>query len=329
MNKTKKIALMLASAFSVVAIASPVAQAAPDDYPSDLKNRAKDSKPYDPWGFSNRNCTSFVAWRLVNNNGFKEFHNNITGTGDKRLSHAANWGIAAKRAGYAVDDKPAKGAVVWTPGTTKNKYGHVAWVESVDTTKGKVTIEEYNKHNDGKFEDPRRTIDIKGLQFIHFKPIPETPPPAPPPPSAQPKPNPAPKTSAALASYAGTYSFKPTPGWKQTISLDSAGNAVETGEGPDSKPWRATGKYKIGTIYVTEAPSYKPYQTSALIPVSGDPAIANDMLVKRDTGVLVEASYYDATYPNAALYLPSITDNSTSFYCAANASSAWKKKCGI
>jgi surface antigen len=41
------------------------ATAGVDDYPANLKSAAQDSL-VDPWGFYNRECTSFVAWRLNN-----------------------------------------------------------------------------------------------------------------------------------------------------------------------------------------------------------------------------------------------------------------------
>jgi surface antigen len=38
-----------------------------DDYPSRLKNAGQDSL-VDPWQFYNRECTSWVAWRLNSEN---------------------------------------------------------------------------------------------------------------------------------------------------------------------------------------------------------------------------------------------------------------------
>src|SRR5207302_4721318 len=40
------------------------ALAGTDDYPASLRNAAQDSL-VDPWGFYNRECTSFAAWRLA------------------------------------------------------------------------------------------------------------------------------------------------------------------------------------------------------------------------------------------------------------------------
>ena len=55
-----------------------------DDYPNYLKNAAQDSL-VDPWNFYNRECTSFVAWRLNHDAGIA-FHNWFKGH---------HWGDAA------------------------------------------------------------------------------------------------------------------------------------------------------------------------------------------------------------------------------------------
>jgi len=58
-----------------------------DDYPSRLKNAPQDSL-VDPWQFYNRECTSFVAWRLNHDAGIA-FHNMYKGHhwGDASISH--------------------------------------------------------------------------------------------------------------------------------------------------------------------------------------------------------------------------------------------------
>lgn len=56
-----------------------------DDYPAKLKNARQDAL-VDPWLFYNRQCTSFVAWRLNNDNGV-DFDNYYGGI---RWSNASN-----------------------------------------------------------------------------------------------------------------------------------------------------------------------------------------------------------------------------------------------
>ena len=90
----------------------------------------------DPWGFALRNCTSFVAWRLREANGFADFNNHMDGGS---YGNAENWDDNAEALGYLVDDVPAVGAVAQTD---DGRVGHVTWVQSVGD--GTVTVEEYN-----------------------------------------------------------------------------------------------------------------------------------------------------------------------------------------
>lgn len=154
------IALVLAS----MTVGLGQAWAGVDDYPSQWRDAAKDSL-VDDWGEYNRECTSFVAWRLHSRNGFEmPFHDNATG-----------WGTDAKARGYVVNSTPAVGSVAWDPG------GHVAWVEAVSGTT--VTIEEYNVNNDGAYHE--RAVATSQFQYIHFKDLSgPTAPTAPPPPQA-------------------------------------------------------------------------------------------------------------------------------------------------
>lgn len=121
-----------------------------DDYPDYLKNAAPDSL-VDPWQFYNRECVSFVAWRINVQMGWKpgepwKFSSatlDMTGNGN-----ANNWGSYAGRKGYKVDSNPAPGAVAWWGGAVNNgiitgPIGHVAIVSKVNDN-GTVDIEQYN-----------------------------------------------------------------------------------------------------------------------------------------------------------------------------------------
>ncbi|MGI6217899.1 MAG: cell wall-binding repeat-containing protein, partial [Coriobacteriales bacterium] len=135
-----------------------------DDYPSQFKNAAKDST-IDSWGFYNRECTSFVAWRLNNDNGFS-FTNFYKGTG--HFGNGYNWGTEAKKFGFKVDMNPTYGSVAWTD----DSAGHVAWV--LDVKGNNVIIEEYNLHNNGKYA--QRTLSKYEFDgFIHFKDLDKPP----------------------------------------------------------------------------------------------------------------------------------------------------------
>lgn len=129
-----------------------------DDYPVAYKGKKKGAVA-DQWGFSNREDTSFVAWRLNNDNGIA-FDSWYKGA---HWTSAADWGVAAKSAGLVVDGIPAVGSVAWW----KTGAGeHVAWVQSVTGTS--ITVEEYDR--DGKGTYATRTLDRGGVSgFIHIK----------------------------------------------------------------------------------------------------------------------------------------------------------------
>lgn len=138
-----------------------------DNYPSKYKNAARDSL-VDEWNFYNRNCTSFVAWRLNSANGVR-FTNQYAGAA--RWGHAKTWGTVARSRGIAVDSKPAVGSVAWSD---KGDYGHVAWVAEV-LSGGRIVIEEYNYNWSGAYH--KRTVAASSFTgFIHVRDIAPTAP---------------------------------------------------------------------------------------------------------------------------------------------------------
>ncbi|MHA0286092.1 Ig-like domain-containing protein [Mycobacterium sp. C3-094] len=126
-----------------------------DDYPASLKNAGLDTK-VDPWGFYNRECTSFVAWRLNSVNGVA-FTNTMRGG---RWGNATNWAANARALGYTVNNTPAVGSVGWL------SSGHVAWVAAVNGDS--VVIEEYNYGYTGVYKT--RTVSRSYFNgYIHIK----------------------------------------------------------------------------------------------------------------------------------------------------------------
>jgi surface antigen len=122
------------------------AAAAVDDYPTGLKNAPQDSL-VDPWKFYNRECTSFVAWRLNSASGvpFTDF---FLGA---HWGNASHWKVAAGAVGIPVDNSPVPGAVAWwAAGSAGSSRGHVAWVQSVSGST--ITIEEYNYLHEGRYD---------------------------------------------------------------------------------------------------------------------------------------------------------------------------------
>lgn len=131
-------------------VTAPAAWAGTDDYPAKWKNIPRDST-FDTWGMYNRECTSWVAWRLHGKNHFEiPFHAN-----------ADKWGPRAQALGYTVNTTPAVGAVAWWDTM------HVAWVEAVNPD-NTVTIEEYNIGGSGKY-DEKIIPTTRPTGYIHFQ----------------------------------------------------------------------------------------------------------------------------------------------------------------
>ncbi len=128
-------------------LAMPSAQAAGDDYPY----RTDSTQSADPWGFTKRQCVSFVAWELKQRG--RPLNNATQGWGS-----ALTWDDAARRLGKRITTVPKVGAVAqWnayerssyypssggTGTLTAGGYGHVAFVTNVYSD-GTVRIEQYN-----------------------------------------------------------------------------------------------------------------------------------------------------------------------------------------
>jgi surface antigen len=126
-----------------------------DDYPGYLRRAERDSI-IDPWRFYNRECTSFVAWRMNSANGV-DFSNFMDGG---RFGSAYHWDDNARALGYTVDTIPAPGAIA-----ESDREGHVAWVAAVGD--GVVTIEDYNYSAPGEYDV--RTVPTSTYIYIHIK----------------------------------------------------------------------------------------------------------------------------------------------------------------
>jgi surface antigen len=165
--------------FGIVIAGTTPANAGTDDYPTsiagchyvsnptgpaftcDLKDSTQDTL-IDPWHEYNRECTSFVAWRLSYRNGFTMPFND----------NAYAWGADAHNMGYTVDMNPAVGSVAWWNKSTSMPNGHVAWVESISGSN--VTVEEYNDEDAADNYTPyvysEDTIAASAPSgYIHFK----------------------------------------------------------------------------------------------------------------------------------------------------------------
>lgn len=153
-------AALLLAVMAAIGVATPAsATLGVNDYP--YQNQAFDSG-LSPLRFYYKNCTDFVAWRLNQARGGSATNLKFTWAslpfprstaypnGD---GNARGWMSAATAAGYAVDTKPAPGAVAWRgpiPYSPTGPIGHVAIVDRVYAN-GTMDYEDYNADSRGSY----------------------------------------------------------------------------------------------------------------------------------------------------------------------------------
>jgi surface antigen len=129
-----------------------------DDYPF------PNASPHDadPWGFYNRECPSFVAFRLNRMKNFT-FGNRMDGG---HFGDAGHWDDNARALGFKVDNNPTVGSVMVRDSGT---WGHVAIVAKV--TKTQFMVEEYNHDVDHGYGTRwiSRAPNVNWDHFIHFR----------------------------------------------------------------------------------------------------------------------------------------------------------------
>jgi surface antigen len=159
--RTLRRVLVLLSALLAFGAATAVpAGAVGDDYPWRLDT----TWSADRWGFTKRQCVSFVAWRMAQRN-----HplNNAT----QKWGSASSWDDTARRLGYGIGTRPVPGSIAhWNPGeagkyyspgsTVANgtmragMYGHVGYVQGVYSD-GSVSVAQYNMNGNRSYSTAR------------------------------------------------------------------------------------------------------------------------------------------------------------------------------
>lgn len=96
-----------------------------------------DGNGTDGMGYGCRQCTSYVAWRILKETGYAP-----TYWGD-----AIDFPASARSAGFTTSSQPrSHAAAVISSG---GRPGHVVWVESVDSGAGTMEVSQYNYYNAG------------------------------------------------------------------------------------------------------------------------------------------------------------------------------------
>jgi len=139
----------LTAVVSLMTLVASPASASGDDYPW----RTSTTNSLDSWGFTQRQCVSFVAWREAQ-------AGRAMNNGQQHWGSALNWDEAAARLGVAIGTRPVVGAIaqwnayerspLWANGSSTANgwiqaggYGHVAIVKQVNSD-GSVLVEQYN-----------------------------------------------------------------------------------------------------------------------------------------------------------------------------------------
>jgi surface antigen len=152
------------------AAAKPVAKPAPKPTTAPAVHTGNDY-PYagattnanDKWGFTERQCVSFTAWRLARNG-------HPLDNGTQNWGSALHWDEAARAHSVSISATPHVGAIaqwnasesstVWVGGGqgrfTAGGYGHVGYVAAVYSD-GSALIEQYNAQGDRNYSVMRMT----------------------------------------------------------------------------------------------------------------------------------------------------------------------------
>jgi surface antigen len=163
--------LWVAHAFVLVnGVDRPEAEcpAAGQDFTADDYPYLGTTNVVDRWAMYTGQCTSWVAWRMEQVNGY--FNNNMWRNGVQgHWGNADNWVVNAKLLGYPVDDTPKVGAIAqWNPGASgASTHGHVAYISAVRGQS--VTVQEYNWSTALAYDT--RTVPVSQLSnVIHLAP---------------------------------------------------------------------------------------------------------------------------------------------------------------
>lgn len=172
-GQTLRIAVTaLALSIGLVVAGAYSAFAAGNDYPYATQ---ASTTAQDPWGFTERQCVSFVAWRAHQSG--HDMHN----TSATPWGNAEHWDTEATALGKAVNKVAAVGAfaqwnagerTTWTTGTSSRWFaagsqGHVAYVAAVYTD-GTILLEDYNGFGGYRVYGSARVPASAVPRFLHY-----------------------------------------------------------------------------------------------------------------------------------------------------------------
>lgn len=168
MRLISRLLVVVTSLLALLAATSAPASAVGDDYPW----RTDTTQSADRWGFTKRQCVSFVAWRMAQ-------RNHPLSNATQRWGSALNWDDAARRLGYGIGTKPVPGSIAhwnageaaayYSAGSTRpngtmraGSYGHVGYVQGVYSD-GSVSVAHYNMNGNRSYSTAR----VKAPRYLY------------------------------------------------------------------------------------------------------------------------------------------------------------------
>jgi surface antigen len=172
-RRARRLTVLAVTTLSTLALALPLADAASaaggDDYPW----RTSTTNAADRWGFTQRQCVSFVAWREAQ-------AGHPTSNSSQHWGSAASWDNTARALGVPISSRPRVGAIAhWNAGErsawyangsarpngtiTAGGYGHVGWVRAVYAD-GSALVEQYNMFGNRSYAAAR----VKAPRYLYY-----------------------------------------------------------------------------------------------------------------------------------------------------------------
>jgi surface antigen len=168
MRALRPLLVMMALLVALVGATLSPATAAGDDYPwkYDTTNTA------DRWGFTKRQCVSFVAWRMAQ-------RNHPLSNATQKWGSALTWDDTARRLGYGIGTKAVPGSIAhwnafersgyYASGSTivngvltAGGYGHVGYVQGVYSD-GSASVAQYNLNGTRRYSVTR----VKAPRYLY------------------------------------------------------------------------------------------------------------------------------------------------------------------
>ena len=168
MRSARRLLVLVLSVLAIAMSTAVPASAAGDDYPW----RLDQTWSADRYGFTKRQCTSFVAWRLAQR--LRPI------SASQGWGNAYHWDDKARQRGVTVTTRPKVGAVAqWNAGEASamylygstrpnatmraGSYGHVAFVRGVYAD-GSVSVAHYNMYGSRSYSVTR----LKAPRYLYL-----------------------------------------------------------------------------------------------------------------------------------------------------------------